>query len=267
MSDFTRLEDKLSKLRQRERAPGEGRKLRGNDPDALLSAIVTEIDETILPRHLTFAADDDGPVIHLVAANRKLQAMLSPVPKGIDKALADQELPDADDPKVPALALALRGVLKTDSVIRISSKRPENLYPSDVGVPTSQLKRVWGVEDGDSQAAAEPAEILGDFLASLGDDAIAWLRIDGEAVSDQSGDTDAAEKLGATAAVFLDSYFSKFDTLYPTASMSCATVVMPPADQTAALLFIEFGDHSAVISAKPDKVLALATRWQGRISE
>ena len=53
MSDFARLEDKLTKLRSRERVPGETRKLRGQGSDALLAALVTEIDETILPRQLT----------------------------------------------------------------------------------------------------------------------------------------------------------------------------------------------------------------------
>ena len=266
MSDFARLEEKLNKLRQRERAPGEARKLRGADAEALLVAIVNEIDETILPRRLSFDLES-GKAIHLAAANRKLQALLSPVPDGIDAALQDQELPDAEDPKVASLALGLRNVLQDADSVRVSSMRPAKLFASDVGVPTSQLKKAWGLTQAVSKSATDPNEILTGFLATLGDDTVAWLRIEGEAVTDQGGDADVLEKLGETAAVFLDGYFSKFDTAFPEASLSCGTVIAPGPGQSAALFFVEIGEYSAVIAAKPEKVFGLATRWQRMITQ
>ena len=50
MNEFARLEGVLAKLRQKERGAGEPRRLRGTDQDSRLGALVTEIDETILPR-------------------------------------------------------------------------------------------------------------------------------------------------------------------------------------------------------------------------
>ena len=93
MSDFARLQDKLAKLRQRERVAGEGRRLRGATPEALVAAVVAEIDETILPRRLTFQVEG-GVDVHLAVANRRLQALMSPVPelKGVEAAVADRAI-------------------------------------------------------------------------------------------------------------------------------------------------------------------------------
>ena len=77
-SDFARLKAKLAKLAQRERTAGEARRLKGGDAGELIAALVTEIDETILPRRLTLTLD--GAVLHLAVANRRLQAMLAPAP-------------------------------------------------------------------------------------------------------------------------------------------------------------------------------------------
>lgn len=265
MSEFARLEEKLEKLRQRERAPGEARKLRGSDAETILAGIVTEIDETILPRKLTFSLDGDAK-ISLAVANRRLQALLSPAPKGLDAELADQELPDADDPRIAALASGLRAVLSGVENVTISSSRPKQQYPSDVGVPASQLERAWGIKTVISAPTA-PQDVLRDFLQGIGEDAIAWLRIEGETVADQGGDASELAQLGEKAAIFLDGYFSKFDALFPEPSLSCGTVVSPGTNKDRALLFIEIGELSAFISAKPGGVLALAGRWQKMVAE
>ena len=77
-SDFARLKAKLAKLAQRERTAGEARRLKGGNAGELIAALVTEIDETILPRRLTLTSE--GRALHLAVANRRLQAMLSPAP-------------------------------------------------------------------------------------------------------------------------------------------------------------------------------------------
>ena len=113
---------------------------------------------------------------------------------------------------------------------------------------------------------SDPAEVLGDFLGSLGEDAIAWLRIEGENVADQGGSEADIAALSETAAIFLDGYFSRFDTVFPEPSLSCGTVISPADDQSAALFFVECGELSGVVSVRPDKVFDVATRWQKLIS-
>ncbi|MEM8804133.1 MAG: hypothetical protein AAGF55_16525 [Pseudomonadota bacterium] len=267
MSDFARLEDKLAKLRHRERAPGEGRKLRGATADALLAAIVGEIDETILPRRLSFALES-GTAVHLAAANRKLQAVLSPAPEGLSADLCDKELGDLDDPAVVAIAAGLRTVLAEGGTLTMSSVRPKNLFASDIGIQTSQLRKVWEIAEQDvSPPKKDPDEILSGFLASLSDDVLAWLRIEGEAVTDQGGDARAATELGDTAAVFLDGYFRKFEEAFPEPSLACATLISPAQSGASALFFVEIGDFSAIIAAKTEHVVSVAARWQSLVAE
>lgn len=264
MSDFARLEDKLAKLRQRERIAGEGRRLRGATPEALLAAIVTEIDETILPRRLTFAVED-GPTLHLAVASRKLQALLSPSPvlNGLDtSSLADAPLSDPDDAAVALLRDTLLAAFAGGQTVAIRSARPAGAgFASDVGIPANILGRVWDVE------TAEPVlpsadEVLTRFLSEIADDAMGWLRIEGEDVTGQGGDAALVEALGEQAAMFLDGYFGKFEALYPEPSDSCATLIGPMADTGAAALFVEIGEVSAFIAAKAGRAPEILSVWQ-----
>ena len=258
MSDFSRLEQVLAKLRQRERAPGEGRKLSGGDGAARLAALVTEIGETILPRQVTFGLADAG-VLHLAVANRRLQALLGPAPKGIPSTLEGVKLADANDPAVTELGEALTQVLGSPDAVPISSSRQQSPFPSDVGVPAPQLARTWGTSDTAGAAAADPGALLGGYLDAIEGDATAWLRIEGEDVTGQGG---AADGLSDLAAVFLDGYFSRFDTAYADPAFALGTVIAPREAGKSALFFVELGDVSAVILAPSEKMAGLAVRWQ-----
>ena len=267
LSDFARLEDKLAKLRQRERAPGESRKVRGADAGALLAAMVGEIDETILPRRLSFALES-GVAVHLAAANRKLQAVLSPAPDGLSADLCEKALGDVDDPALASIARGLREVLSDGGTLTMSAVRPKTLFASDIGIQTSQLRKAWDIEDLDSTPVQrDPEEILSSFLGSLSDEVVAWLRIEGEAVTDQGGDARAAAELGDTAAVFLDGYFRKFEEAFPEPSLACATMIAPGRSGVSALLFVEIGDFSAIIASKTEHVVSVAARWQSLVAD
>jgi hypothetical protein len=263
MSDFARLEEKLAKLRQRERAPGEGRRLQGADGRARLAALVTEIDETILPRRLSFALGE-GAALHLAVANRRLQAVLAPAPQGIPSGLVDHQLSDAAAPEVAELRTVLEEVLGAAGTIPISSARPKKTFASDVGIPAPQLARAWGASE--AQADVVQDDVLTAFLDGIGDKATAWLRIEGEEVTGQGGASQAAEALSDLAAVFLDSYFSKFDAAFPEPSDACATLIAPGKNGSGALLFVEIGRLSAVVLAPPDRIVGMAARWQGLVA-
>ncbi|MEO1537305.1 MAG: hypothetical protein AAFR73_06205 [Pseudomonadota bacterium] len=262
MSDFARLEEKLAKLRQRERAPGEERKLRGNGADTLLAAIVTEIDETILPRRLSFALDQGK--VHLAVANRRLQALLGPAPGGVPEALVGKALPDVEDPAVAELGNVLKGLLASSDAIGVSATRLTEGFGSDIGVPAEQLPRVWSVAES---TAKTPQEILDAFLAGLETGSTAWLRIEGEEVTGQGGPEAIVSALGEQAAVFLDGYFSKFETAFREPAYACGTLVSPGGAGERALFFVEIASISAIVSAPYDRVLGIATIWQRAVAE
>ncbi len=259
MSEFARLEEKLAKLRARERAPDEKRRLKGSGADVLLAAVVTEIDETILPRQISFATEVG--VVNLAVANRRLQALLAPAPASIPDDLVGHALPDAEDPKLAELGTALKAVLAEAETVTISAIRLKETFASDIGVPAVQLPRVWAV---DAPSASDPVETLERFLASLDLESTAWLRIEGEEVTGQGGRDDRVAKLGETAAVFLDGYFAKFETAFRTPSLACGTLIASGAE---AIFFVEIGSLSAFIVAETDQLLGIATSWQQLVAE
>jgi len=197
--------------------------------------------------------------LHLAVANRRLQAVLRPAPEGIPEELEGRKLADTNDPAVAELGAALVQVLVAPDSVSVWTARQETPFPSDVGIPAPQLARAWGTAGVSDAAAADPGAVLGGFLDAVADDVTAWLRIEGEDVTGESGET---EGLSDLAAVFLDSYFSRFDAAYPEPAFALGTVIAPRAAGRGALFFVELGDVSAVILAPSDKVAALATRWQ-----
>lgn len=264
MSDFARLESILAKLRQRERVAGEGRRLRGATPEALLAAVVTEIDETILPRRLSFAVEG-GATVHLAVANRRLQALLSPVPdlkRGNGAALADRALSDPDAADVGGVRDVLLTVFEKVASVAITAARPTGGgYASDVGIPANILARAWAVDAAEADAPS-PEATLSRFLSDIKDDAVAWLRIEGENVTGQGGEAAAVDALGEQAAMFLDGYFGKFEALYPAGGMASATFVGPMSDTGTAALFVEIGEISAFVAARASKGPELIRKWQ-----
>ena len=262
MSEFARLEEKLAKLRQRERAAGEGRTLRGSGADALLAAIVTEIDETILPRRLSFTLPSGA--VHLAVANRRLQALLGPAPDGIPDTLVGQKLPDVEEPAVSELGDALKSLLEGAGSVGVAATRLTENFGSDIGVPAEQLPRVWSVAES---TVKSPAEILEAFLNGLDTTSAAWLRIEGEEVKGQGGPDTVVSGLGEHAAVFLDGYFSKFETAFRDPAFACGTLISPADSGERGLFFVEIEALSAIISAPPAELLGIATNWQRLVAE
>lgn len=262
MSDFARLENKLAKLRQKERAPGEARRLSGNDADSRLAALVTEIDETILPRLLRFETEAGAMI--LAVANRRLQALQSPAPSGVPEAVLDHPLSDADDPMVRDLGAALRTFLAGDQAVRISASRQTKGFGSDIGVPSGSLARIWEVAE---DRVAAPDEILTTFLDGIDTQKATWLRIEGEEVAGQGGADAAIDALGEQAALFLDGYFSKFDVAFSEPTDACGTFIASADPAANAVFFVEIGQLSAIISGPQTAVLQIAADWRKKTAQ
>ena len=263
MDDFSRLEAKLSKLRQRAAASGEGRSIRGK-PEQLLAAVVSEIDETILPRELTFSSGMTS--FSIAVANRRLQALTSVAPlENVSSDLAGKSIADAEDEVLPRVRDTLVELLSSEASWKISSKRQSGSgFPSDVGVPSGPLARAWQVTPS-GEGRSNPEATLADYLGSLGKGATAWLLIEGEEVKNQSGPEDVVAGLGNQAAVFLDGYFSKKDTLFQGETGPSGLVFAGNAD-TDAVLFLDCGASMAFVMAEAGNVATLAQDWQARVA-
>jgi len=261
VSDFARLKDKLTKLRQRERVAGEGRRLKGTSPETFLSSLVMEVSETVLPRRLSFAVEG-GKTLHIVAAQRKLQAVASPLPEGTSAGnLADQPLSDEQAPEVGALRALILEAFQGAETIAIQSARPSAEFSSDVGIPANILARSWELE-AVAAGSLDADAMIAQFIEGMGDEAEAWLRIEGEDVTDQRGAANTLDALGEHAAVFLDGYFGKFEALFPGEGGACATGVGPMGDSGLAAFFVEAGEVSVFVAVKAGSLPEIAKRWQ-----
>lgn len=253
-----RLQAVLTKLRQKEHAPGIGRTLRGTGSDGLIAAIVTEIGETILPRKLTLKPDN-GPTLCIAAANRRLQALLAPAPASAND-LADAALKDADDPNLAKLLDVLKSELAAAKSLSVSSSRlGEVTFPSDVGVPSNILSRVWNLSTTETEPA-EPGQSVASFLAGLDNDALGWIQIEGEEVTAESGEEDFIVELSEQAALFLDGYFSKQDSIF--GEGAAAIALGPLGTDGTAVLFVDYDGVSAFIAMPANNLGQIATRWQ-----
>ncbi len=259
MDDFTRLEQKLAKLRQRERASGEKRVIRGT-PEKLLARILAEVDETILPRRVSFALAD-GTALHFAVANRRLQAFLAPAEGAAE--LAGKALKDADDPNLAALKVAILAALKSADALTISTQRQSGGgFPSDVGVPVGQVARAWNIAEA-AEDDATPEAMLAEFIESLGDRVHAWLRIDGEEVADRGGEPALLRAIGEQAAVFLDGYFAKRDQLYQ-GEAGPAALVLNSDGKAPSLVFLDCGAALAFLAVSAEASAEVAGDWQAR---
>ncbi len=263
MDDFLRLEAKLAKLRQRERSPGEKRLIRGT-PERLLAAVTTEIDEVILPREIGFTSQS-GASFHLAVANRRLQALVATSSdfEGSQN-LTGVPITDASDENLVLMRNLLLDVLKEEEAWAVSSRRQtSDGFASDIGVPNEPLLRAWKIAAA-ALGQADPTRLLEDFMGSLGSNAKAWIRIEGEEVKDQSGPAEIVGSLGDKAAVFLDGYFSKKDLLFQ-GETGPSGLVFSAASDGPAIFFVDCGTSMAFILSDGAHVATLASDWQARV--
>lgn len=217
MSEFKRLEDKLQKLAERERGKPGPRTLAASDGEALLTRIILELDEVILPRRVNFKTPA-GAVVSFAVASRRLQAFLAPVPEAASSIanLAGIAFGAGDDETLGRLKDALLAVLGDANEVTVWAERqkPESSFPAESGVPVAGLARSWGLSLEDlADAAPDPLEALARFLGHATPATAAWLRIDGEDVSGSGGDHAAIARLGEGLGGFLDTFFQKRSAL------------------------------------------------------
>jgi hypothetical protein len=263
MDDFSRLEATLAKLRQRARAPGEHRIIRG-EPERLLAAVVTEIDETILPREIRFASGEIS--FSIAVANRRFQALMTVVPaQDATTRLVGKAIADVDDTALAEVRHALTALLSKGREWAIASQRQAGGgFPSDVGVPTEPLTRAWEIAPV-GETRTNPGAALEDFLIALDARASAWLLIEGEEVKKQSGSESLLADLGNQAAVFLDGYFSKKDLLFQGETGPSGLVFAGGAGGEA-VLFLDCESSMAFVLSKSQDVATLAQDWQARVA-
>ncbi len=257
MNDIDRLKDMIAKLRERERAPGDARSLKGEDAPALLGAILREADETILPRRLWFLKEGHAPLC-LAVANRRIQGILEPTPSTLSD-YAAKPLKDPDEDWVKALKDALLAHFAGGGVVTLRAEKLGTAdMGSDAGIAAAGLIRSWGLENS-APVDAAPGDRLARFLKSISGEVEAWLRIEGEDMVEQAGEGDALARLEETAALFLDAYLNRREALFGPVGTPRAVAL---GGDGPGILFADAEGHSAFVLARPGKLATVADAWR-----
>lgn len=174
--DRVRLERRLKKLAGLGAPQSDaGREIGAGEPHALLSALLTEVDETVLARRLGFRLADDRPELRLDVYGRRLSGLAPPAPPNLPAAQAALfGRPLADD-DAPALRALFDGWLTgARGLWVVSEAAAEDRDPLAMGVAARWLAGQWKLRLDTRPLPTEAAAL--DALVAV--PALAWLRRD-----------------------------------------------------------------------------------------
>lgn len=250
MSGRDRLRDALSKIGGEFENGSGPRRLMGDTADALLQAVLTEVDESILGRRLSFQCGERRFVLD--AANRRILYAVQPV---------EIDLSGLDDPaQAEALRTGLLSFLDGQTEITVTASPSAAARESGtLGIAAAALSEAWSLET--ELSMSEPVSpILARLLGEIADDVKAWMRFKDteEVASDgEKGAVDALRKFVSSQAPMA---MQQGDLgLTPVEGPEC--LFMPPAPrrdfpllmaahgQERLLLRIEEGTETAALGA------------------
>jgi hypothetical protein len=178
MKDRARLESKVAKLGE----AGGSRSVTADGADASLRGVLTEVDETILPRRLTFS--QGARTFWIDAAKRRIVRM-----EGVDFDL--NELEDAAREMLRDRILA---ALPSSGQVDIRTDRLTELPSSDdVGASAQNLAAAWGIDL--NAPAVTDARNFPQAVSFLTEHSVGYLERQAGAVKGTAGDTKWTDKL------------------------------------------------------------------------
>jgi hypothetical protein len=234
----------------------------GGSPDELLAAVLTEIDETQLPRRLRFETDL-GAVLNADAYGRRLLALQPPGPAGLSAehaGLIGVPLGDAEPERLASLQALLTAVLGPANRVWVRTETlAEARDPAVLGVAAETLAGLWSLRLG-GPAPPKPTLALDRIVASAGPKSLAWLRLAGDSALASGGASDAIERLTAFAGDGLDT----FRASEPNATGGAPRcVVLGRQDVSGALLAVaEAGGETVLILIRAGAMGEVTAAWR-----
>ena len=153
-----------------------GRLVARGTPEVLLSALLRELDETVLARRLAFSTDT-GKHLRCDAYGRRLLA--------VDPGKVAPPLGDLDEDGRNGLRKDIETPLAGASELYVNATPlNDDRDPTDFGIPTESLIEGWAL------APPPPPPSPIEALTSVSDAALAWLRLDGTEETGRGGIAD-----------------------------------------------------------------------------
>lgn len=228
--------------------------------EAGLSLFLTEIEQCVLGRELTFDLSSGAQLVCL-AGGRRLLRCLPPIPSGLGSDHASlfetQELGNRD---LALCASALKTLFTDPGNLRISTAAPKSRIEvtADIGLSAAALADASGIrlESAGTLNGAE-SDIIEAFIDALGEKIAAAVLIEGEEVVLVAGATETANDLSDWATTRLEHLL---DPSFPLAAglETDGILVFPRANGAQRLLIGNLGNFLAVESLSDSSTEPLA---------
>ena len=200
MNGKVTLEQRLIRLASSGVAGPAGQVLRAPGPDALLSRLLTEIDETVLPRRVHLDGAGGGSLTFAAANGRLIRIEAAAVPGGHDD-LLNQAFDPGDTgvaERLKALFVALTAGGDTVTIRRETTA--DGLDPGRAGLSAETLAEAWGVRLRPTGEAGGAGSAIDSFLGAVHEIAVAWMLTGVETTeSESAGDEERVDELLAFA--------------------------------------------------------------------
>lgn len=260
MKDTRRLAARIRKLATSENTTPEGREVAPGSDGTSLAAILREIDETVLPRQLTFHRGEASLVVS--AGNRRLisvDAADGPAASGTRDGVLGRSLTQPDVALLGRLRDALISALPGDAPIFVRTARPpDGAGDFAAGTTAAALASAWGVDLGSISEDAAPPAAIDDFLGTVPSQSRAWLRLDAGSVAGQGGDEAAAARLRA----FADSADMAELDMVPDAKGSRFIAIGRAPDDGDCLVFVSDKAEAALLMISAEALDTVKANWR-----
>ena len=198
MKDARRLKDRIAKLGAKTgEFDARGRNILSRDDTDGVASVLREIDETILPRKLSF--ETDSGVVTVVASNRRLTSIeavlgedLAHVSGVVGLSLTRPDVADLGrlrDSLVAAFGKATAIFVKSEGL------RGDSPNFAD-GTTAAALGSAWGIDFGSPEPGqASQIDPIATFLGAMSGVSYAWVQIEAGKQKEHSGPAELIAKL------------------------------------------------------------------------
>lgn len=256
MIDDIQLSKKLAALSGDDHFENGAMRLGAGGDKMALGLILEAIDNTVLPRKLTFSVD--GASVTLAVGGRRLSALLEtsgPVAGG--EKLIGQLLSQSDTDEISALGQLLGDLVERSGAILLTREGAEGRGgQSDTGVAIATLVELWGVDP-----FAQDLPRLEKITRSLDGVLLAHSKIEDDQLADPQGDAAMIKALGAALASDLPATVAAFDEIHQDNSIErCITLehILPDG---ALFSFLSIDNDVIVLATVSDSWFRVSRAW------
>jgi hypothetical protein len=186
VSDLEQLKAKLTRLAKEDKSGDPS----GAEPIARLTQVFETIEETVLPRDITFRGQSDAQ-LRLTARNGRLIRFHSASATDTNTGLLGSELDQTNADQMEQLAIAMIGFVKHSGPMSISSEQAKTgVHLEDVGIAVDLFKRSLGLN-----AKAEAADPLKQVSRHIDENGWTWVRYSDATKQTSAGDPSAVTRL------------------------------------------------------------------------